>query len=157
LEELLVSSLAQTDALAKLLIEKGRLTERSLCRRFPMSGRRIGSYYYTAMTIGEILTWEATNVVLLVPVVFALMILTRWIRRLPLFTDRDSLFLIGHPRGRKFVRLSYKLPCVTLSYRDMVRRCPTPPFHNSPNVCLVTGPYGTARKGRATLLTIAEE
>jgi hypothetical protein len=25
-------------------------------------------------------------------------------------------------RARKFVRLSYKLPCVTLSYRDMVRR-----------------------------------
>jgi len=58
------------------------------------------------MTIGEILIWEATNVVLLVPVVFALMILTRWIRRLPLFTDRDSLFLIGHPRGRKFSRFT---------------------------------------------------
>src|SRR5262249_5172970 len=43
------------------------------------------------------------------------------------------LTMRGNPRARKFVRLSYKLPCVTLSYRDMVRRCPTPPFHNSPN------------------------
>jgi hypothetical protein len=34
LEELLVSSLAQTDALAKLLIERGVITEKSLCRRF---------------------------------------------------------------------------------------------------------------------------
>jgi hypothetical protein len=38
LEELLVSSLAQTDALAKLLIEKGLITEKSLCRRFPRNG-----------------------------------------------------------------------------------------------------------------------
>ena len=36
LEELLFSSLAQIDALAKLLIEKELITEKSLCRRFPM-------------------------------------------------------------------------------------------------------------------------
>jgi hypothetical protein len=41
LEELLVSRLAQTDALAKLLIEKGLITEKSLCRGFPMNGDRI--------------------------------------------------------------------------------------------------------------------
>ena len=41
LEELLVSSLAQTDALAKLLIEKVSSAEKSLCRRFPRSGQRI--------------------------------------------------------------------------------------------------------------------
>jgi hypothetical protein len=39
--ELLVSSLAQTDALAKLLIEKGLITEKSSCRRFPRNGQRI--------------------------------------------------------------------------------------------------------------------
>jgi len=40
LEELLVSSIAQTDALVKLLIEKG-LAEKSSCKRLPRSGRRI--------------------------------------------------------------------------------------------------------------------
>jgi hypothetical protein len=52
------------------------------------------------MTIPEILIWEATNVLLLIPVVIALVILTRWIRGLPLFTDRDWLFLTGHPREK---------------------------------------------------------
>jgi hypothetical protein len=37
-KELLVSRLAQTDALAKLLIEKGLITEKSLCRRFQRNG-----------------------------------------------------------------------------------------------------------------------
>jgi hypothetical protein len=52
------------------------------------------------MTIAEIFIWEATNVLLLIPVVIALVILTRWIRRLPLFTDRDWLFLLGRPREK---------------------------------------------------------
>jgi hypothetical protein len=52
------------------------------------------------MNIGEILIWEATNVLLLIPVVIALVILTRWIRRRPLFTDRDWLFLTGRPREK---------------------------------------------------------
>jgi hypothetical protein len=52
------------------------------------------------MTVAEILIWEATNVLLLIPVVIALGILTRWIRRRPLFTDRDWLFRIGHPREK---------------------------------------------------------
>jgi hypothetical protein len=52
------------------------------------------------MNIGEILVWEATNILLLIPVVIALVILTRWIRRLPLFTDRDWLFLTGRPREK---------------------------------------------------------
>jgi len=38
LEQLLISSLAQTDALAKILIEKGLITEKSLCRRFLRRG-----------------------------------------------------------------------------------------------------------------------
>jgi len=33
-------------------------------------------------------------------VVIALVILTRWIRRRPLFTDRDWLFLTGRPREK---------------------------------------------------------
>jgi hypothetical protein len=42
------------------------------------------------MTIGEILIWEATNVLLLIPVVIALVILKGW------------LFLFGHPREKVF-------------------------------------------------------
>jgi hypothetical protein len=37
-EELVVSSLAQADALAKLLIEKGLITREELCRRFRGTG-----------------------------------------------------------------------------------------------------------------------
>ena len=54
------------------------------------------------MTIDEILIWEATNVLLLIPVVIALVILTRWIRERPLFTERDWLFLFGQTRERVF-------------------------------------------------------
>jgi hypothetical protein len=54
------------------------------------------------MTIGEILIWEATNVLLLIPVVITLVILTRWIRGRPLFTERDWLFLFGQTRERVF-------------------------------------------------------
>ena len=43
MQELLVASLAQTDALAKLLIEKGLITEEELSRRFQWDGQRIGS------------------------------------------------------------------------------------------------------------------
>jgi hypothetical protein len=52
------------------------------------------------MNVGEILVWETTNTLLLIPVLIALVILTRWIRRLPLFTDRDWLFLTGNPREK---------------------------------------------------------
>jgi hypothetical protein len=52
------------------------------------------------MTIPEILIWEATNVLLLIPVVIALVILTRWIRGRPIFTEKDWLFLFGHPREK---------------------------------------------------------
>src|SRR5262245_5253282 len=49
------------------------------------------------MNIGEILVWESTNVLLLIPVVVGLVMLTRWIRGRPVFTERDWLFLFGHP------------------------------------------------------------
>ena len=54
------------------------------------------------MTIDEILIWEATNVLLLIPVVIALVILMRWIRGQPLFIERDWLFLFGQTRERVF-------------------------------------------------------
>ena len=44
LEELLVSSLAQTDALAKLLIEKGLITREEFMQKISWNGRRIRSY-----------------------------------------------------------------------------------------------------------------
>ena len=52
------------------------------------------------MNIGEILIWESTNALLLIPVVIGLVMLTRWIRGKPVFTDRDWLFLFGHPRDK---------------------------------------------------------
>jgi hypothetical protein len=52
------------------------------------------------MNIGEILIWESTNALLLVPVVIALVMLTRWLRGRPVFTDWDWLFLFGHPREK---------------------------------------------------------
>src|SRR5262249_2576931 len=52
------------------------------------------------MNIGEILVWESTDVLLLIPVVIALVMLVRWIRRRPVFTERDWLFLFGHPREK---------------------------------------------------------
>src|SRR5262252_10125111 len=52
------------------------------------------------MNIGEILVWESTNVLLLIPVVIALVLLVRWIRGRPVFTERDWLFLFGHPREK---------------------------------------------------------
>ena len=52
------------------------------------------------MTIAEILIWEATNVLLLIPVAIAFVILTRWIHGRPLFTEPDWLFLFGETRER---------------------------------------------------------
>ena len=52
------------------------------------------------MNIGEILIWEATNGLLLIPVVIAVVMLTRWMRRRPVFKERDWLFLFGHPREK---------------------------------------------------------
>jgi hypothetical protein len=52
------------------------------------------------MSIGEILIWEATNGLLLIPVVIGVVMLTRRIRGKPVFTDRDWLFLFGHTRDK---------------------------------------------------------
>jgi len=52
------------------------------------------------MNIADILLWEATNGLLLIPVWIALVMLTRWMRGQPVFTERDWFFLIGHPREK---------------------------------------------------------
>jgi hypothetical protein len=44
MEELLVSSLAQTDALAKLLIAKGPITREEFMQKIPRNGRRIRGF-----------------------------------------------------------------------------------------------------------------
>jgi hypothetical protein len=52
------------------------------------------------MNIAEILIWESTNALLLIPVVIGIVMLARWIRGRPSFTERDWLFLFGHPREK---------------------------------------------------------
>ena len=52
------------------------------------------------MNIGEILIWESTNALLLIPIVIGLVMLTRWMRGRPVFTERDWLFLFGQPREK---------------------------------------------------------
>jgi hypothetical protein len=52
------------------------------------------------MNIAEILIWETTNALLPIPVVIGIVMLTRWIGRRPAFTERDWLFLFGHPREK---------------------------------------------------------
>src|SRR5215813_9795109 len=52
------------------------------------------------MNLGEILIWDSTNVLLFMPVAIALVLLVRWIRGRAVFTERDWLFLFGHPREK---------------------------------------------------------
>jgi hypothetical protein len=54
------------------------------------------------MNIGEILIWETTNGLLLIPAVIALVILTRWIGGRPVLAERDWLFLFGQPWKKVF-------------------------------------------------------
>ena len=52
------------------------------------------------MNIGEILIWEATNGLLLIPIVIGLVMLTRWMRGGPsVYTERDWLFLTWPSAG----------------------------------------------------------
>jgi hypothetical protein len=44
------------------------------------------------MNIGEILIWESFNLLLLIPVVIGLVMLVRWIRGQPVFTERIGFF-----------------------------------------------------------------
>ena len=54
------------------------------------------------MDIGDVLIWEATNGLLLIPTVIGLVMVVRWFRRQPVFTERDWLFLFGHSRKEVF-------------------------------------------------------
>jgi hypothetical protein len=54
------------------------------------------------MTIADILIWQATNGLLLIPVVIALVILIRRARGQRAFTGRDWLFLIGKRNQKVF-------------------------------------------------------
>src|SRR5438105_9115543 len=55
------------------------------------------------MNLGDYLIWEATNGLLLIPTVIGLVMVVRWFRRQPVFTERDWLFLFGIC-ARKFSR-----------------------------------------------------
>jgi hypothetical protein len=64
------------------------------------------------MNIGEILIWESTNLLLLIPVVLGLVIASRWRKGQPVLTDRDWRFLFGHPREEVFTGdCGCALPC----------------------------------------------
>ena len=54
------------------------------------------------MNIGKMLIWESTNALVLIPVVIGVVMLVRWMRGRPIFTERDWLFLFGHPREKVF-------------------------------------------------------
>ena len=61
------------------------------------------------MNVGDYLIWEATNGLLLIPTVIGLVMLVRWIRGQPVFTERDWLFLFGHSRKEVFsLRLLFR-------------------------------------------------
>jgi hypothetical protein len=50
----------------------------------------------------EILIWESTNLLLLIPVAIGLVMLTRLFYGRPVFTNRDWRFLFGHSREKVF-------------------------------------------------------
>src|SRR5262249_2013139 len=52
------------------------------------------------MNIGEILIWESTNALLLIPVVIGVVMLVRWMRGRAGFTAKDWVFLFDHPREK---------------------------------------------------------
>ena len=50
--------------------------------------------------VADILIWESANALLLIPVVIGLVMLVRWIRGRPVFTEKDWLFLFGYPQKK---------------------------------------------------------
>jgi hypothetical protein len=56
----------------------------------------------TPVNIGAILIWKSSNLLLLIPVVIGLVMLVRWFQGRALFTERDWLLLLGHPREKVF-------------------------------------------------------
>ena len=97
------------------------------------------------MNLGDYLIWEATNELLLIPIVIGLVMLLRCFRGQPVFTERDWLFLFGHPRKEVFslrllVRFSALLLVVVLVGLA---------------ICFYVLPYGLVWFTSAVLLTIA--
>ena len=97
------------------------------------------------MNVGDYLIWEATNGLLLIPTVIGLVMLVRWIRGQPVFTERDWFFLFGHSRKEVFslrllVRFSALLFVVMLV---------------GLGVCFYILPYGIGWFAGAVILTIA--
>jgi hypothetical protein len=82
IQELVVSSLASTDALAKLLIEKGFITEHEFLEKISeeraIYQRMLQSY--GAMTIG-LLLWESLTVVIVVLGALGIFLLRSWFPR----------------------------------------------------------------------------
>jgi hypothetical protein len=54
------------------------------------------------MNIGEILIWESSNLLLCILAVIGRLVLTRCLKGRTVFTERDWLFLTGHPREKVF-------------------------------------------------------
>ena len=97
------------------------------------------------MNLDDYLIWEATNGLLLIPTVVGFVMLMRWLRGQPVFTERDWLFLFGHPRKEVFslrllVRFSALLLVVVLVGLA---------------ICLYILPYGIGWFAGAVILTIA--
>src|SRR5438093_4143229 len=97
------------------------------------------------MNLGDYFIWEATNGLLLIPTVIGLVMLLRWFRGQPVFTERDWLFLFGHPCKEVFslrllVRFSALLFVVILV---------------GLGVCFYILPYGIGCFAGAVILTIA--
>lgn len=62
------------------------------------------------MNVGEILIWEATNLLLLIPPVIGLVIVTGWFQGRPVFTDRDGRwFARPHPRAIADRRVRHRM------------------------------------------------
>ena len=97
------------------------------------------------MNLGDVLIWEATNGLLLITTVIGLVMVVRWLRGQPVFTERDWLFLFGHPRKEVFslrllVRFSALLFVVVLVGLA---------------ICFYILPYGIGWFAGAVILTIA--
>ena len=80
-------------------LKSASLPEKNLWKSAHRDDRRIGNPN-AQMNIADILFWEATNGLLLIPAWIVLVMLTRWMRGRPVFTERDWFFLIGHPREK---------------------------------------------------------
>jgi len=52
--------------------------------------------------LGDYLIWQATNGLLLIPVVIGVLMLARRLRGQPVFTERDWLFLFGYSCNEVF-------------------------------------------------------